>query len=296
MNETLQSELWKGLIPIEFVMDISDIATNVVVDSHYLLASRYSYLYEISQETIAYFQTKAIEISSLIWYECQGVELKHYLPVGVLYDMYDFENRNLSSNQNQEFHPWKIIIHFQKPSKALLTVISANETQRVYFHTIKQSLHQLYGSTSDFNLLTIENQNQLWKAVNSGNLEQFRLLQSILAPEKQTIRQIPVRIFIDGIVRQKLVRPSRSSTSSSVSASASSSEITIETGNQETNEEQNLLQYMLIEDFQVVNLVDYLIVIQGIVIEQLLVPLVSFYLHMRYSDFYLYILLIKKKS
>jgi hypothetical protein len=295
MNESLQGELWKGLIPIEFTMDISDIATNEFVDSHYLLASRFSYLYEISQETIAYFQTKAIEISSLIWYECQGVELKHYLPVGVLYDMYDYENKSLSSNESQEFRPWKIIIHFQKPVKGLLTVISANETQRVYFHTIKQALHQLYGSTSDFNLLTIENQNQLWKAVNSGSLEQFRTAQSILAPEKQAIRQIPLRVFIDDVVRQKLVRPYRSSASSS-SAAFSSAVETVESRKVEVIEEPNLLQTVLIEDFQVVNLVDYLIVVQGIIIEQLLVPIVSFYVHMRHSDFYLYILLIKKKS
>ena len=283
MDQEISRELWKGLIPIEFSMEVSDIASNSYVDSHFLLAPRFGYLHEITKETVIHFQNKAIEISSLVWYEADGIELKHYLPIGVLYDHYHYVQNSLRRKQSDCFRPWKIIIHFQRPIHGPLTVVPASETQRTFFHTLKQALHQLYGSTSHFNLLTIENQTTLWNSINQSDFSQYATLLSILSPNTETIKNIPIRILtIDPAnpslfhVRQRL------------------SKAHLESKTEEIGPERGLLQ-VLVEDYQIINIESFHVIVQGVELQQLEnIPIKSFYQLMRHGDFYLYILVLPR--
>jgi hypothetical protein len=290
--ESIQKELWNGLIPVEFCMDIADIASNSHVESHFMLVSRFAFLYEVTKDTVRHFQNHAIEISSLVWFESNGTELKHYLPIGVLYDAYFAKSSNLSHRQNESteaFHPWGITIHFQKPIHGPLTVVPANETQRTYFHTLKQSLHQLYGSASLFNQLTIENQNTVWHSINHGDLTQYLSLLPTLSPENEDFKNIPLRLIttennnhnnngnngIHLITRQKSVKPYL---------------------NEDTQEQRTLFQ-VLQEDYQIsTHLIECSqLIIQGIVVGNCQeIPIKSFYQCMRHGDFYLYVLLISR--
>lgn len=285
---SLQEEQWRGKIPIQFRMDDADIAMGLHVEPHFLLVSRYSYLYEVTRETIEYFQSKALELTTNVWFECNEVELRHYLPIGILFDLFQHERRKATLPNTEaikaSIEPWTITIHFQKPLKPSINPIPFHESQRLYFHTIKQALHQLLGSSSNFNLLTIDHQTQLWNAINSGDFNSFSTVSQIMLPglpeSIEEIKQVPVRMMIDGgVMRQRLVRPNKpNSSDTSVQSS------------------MRTLYEIIVEDFQISNPENYEIVVHGITLGSIefTIPIKEFYLIMRNSDFFLYFLLFSR--
>ena len=73
------TELWQGKVAIELTLSESDITANEKPESVFLLPSRYSYLPIVCTEAVKFFQYSALEFSSDIWYESNGVPLKRFV-------------------------------------------------------------------------------------------------------------------------------------------------------------------------------------------------------------------------
>jgi len=79
--------------------------------------------------------------------------------------------------------PWKIIVHFQAfPVHFLLKCTNPEESEHFYFHSLKQALFQLHGSTRLFNELSVEQQRDLWRSVQRGDSTSFDLTAKSLRP------------------------------------------------------------------------------------------------------------------
>ena len=280
----LHFQLWDGKIPIKLIMNPSDIAMNSFVEPHFVLASRYGYLTEISKETTKYFQSKAIEMAPHLWFEADGRELPHHLPLGIIHDISSIGGSK-TGTASEEYEPWTITVHFQRPLKTNVNAIPCEDVQRLYFHSLKQALHQIMGTCASFNLLTIDHQNRLWKAANSSDIQEFSTISQIIYPtnpssDPSEVKQLPVRI-IDKLftIRQKLVRP--------FAKHLPNTPIKFRT-----------LLEVLEEDFCIIFDVENnpAVVINGIEFDRnslSLIPAYDFYFVMKHADFYLYVLLLR---
>ena len=69
-------ELWKGFIPIEFKMDKESLAAAVEPGPFYAFSSRYSYIAVAAVDAIECLRSSALELSSDVWFEYDGVPLR----------------------------------------------------------------------------------------------------------------------------------------------------------------------------------------------------------------------------
>lgn len=207
MNNLIQEELWKGEIGVEFQLAETDVATGNRTLSWNVMLPRMAYLTAHTNPVLEYFQEKALEFSSEVWYESSSQVMNCSLPIGLLYD--HFISKAVSFNDNSE-SPWTITVHFQTNHKASPGLATDPKViEKRYFHALKQSIHILCGSSRLFNELSIEEQSLLWKItsnpklVSGDSMATFdKLLKAI-----GTVKNLPVRLLTeDGFVRQRCVK------------------------------------------------------------------------------------------
>ena len=265
VNDLILEELWNGEIRVEFNVLDCDIAAIERPFPCNVLLPRISYLPVHCGEIVDYFHSKALELSSDIWYEFDGRMLNCTLPIGLLYDFY--------VGDGSVDGPWKINIRFQGgPLLTSQQSISSNSkfSEKMYFHLLKQSLHILHGSSRMFNNLSIEQQGALWKSISSKNHTQFHTILSGVQYSDSPPKNIPIRLVEvgtsgDGLqVRQKSVHSSK------------------ETGNQRTCGE------ILQDDFHYQASVSE-VMIHGVAVPTE-APICSLWEVMKYGDLFLYII------
>lgn len=119
-----------------------------------------------------------------------------HIPFGVLYDMY-------GRAQRPAHQPWLITVHFLSPTTTTAAVDTLELTgfklcEKLYFHSLKQSLQLLHGTVRMYNELSVEKQLLLWSAPTKRTRslwQQFRSVREHLIPTLSDIKQIPLRII-----------------------------------------------------------------------------------------------------
>lgn len=223
----LQSELWDGVIPIEFQCSSLDIAVSThepmsrsLVDSRassvFHLASRYSYLPLAAERAIDTFTKHlVVDITSEIWFESYNIALKPNLPIGVLFDLlHDVDGRrrdqlDLSVVPDSLPLPWIITINFQRFPSSLIHKVPVVE--RMFYQSLKQALYLLRESIAALTVLTKEEHETLWAALKTGDFQDYHGVRERLVPSltSEEVRHIPVRLVSGGIATQRLIPASR---------------------------------------------------------------------------------------
>lgn len=112
--------------------------------------------------------------------------------------------------------PWEIVVHFQHfPSQLLLKCSTPVEAEHFYFHSLKQAVFLLHGSTRLFNELSVEVQRSLWQSVRTSNRSVFLSIadQMVTAGRLDRgavgeLKSVPIRVVRkDKPVVQKPVAP-----------------------------------------------------------------------------------------
>lgn len=93
-------------------------------------------------------------------------------------------------------------MHFQHfPSQLLVKCASPEDSEHFFFHSLKQAVFLLYGSTRLFNELSVEVQHQLWNSVQTNDHNVYRtiadqLISVELANQTQlcAVKSLPVRV------------------------------------------------------------------------------------------------------
>jgi hypothetical protein len=69
-------------------------------------------------------------------------------------------------------------------------------SEKTFFHSLKQALFLLYGHSRVFNGATVEQQQQLWSGVQTGNREKYEEVVSSLLfrPLQREVKRLPVRV------------------------------------------------------------------------------------------------------
>jgi hypothetical protein len=88
----------------------------------------------------------------------------------------------------------------------ILKIENKEQIRDLFFHSLKQSLHLIHGSTRAFTLLTLENQSNIWEGSCNGDQKMYQLGSTELFAPKEDIRYLPIRlIYLNGCVIQKPV-------------------------------------------------------------------------------------------
>lgn len=74
--KSCKEEAWKGFLPIEFSLSLTDLTVHSVPDPVHVLVSRFSYLSVAASDVIEYFQRSALDFSTDIWFDFDGIPLR----------------------------------------------------------------------------------------------------------------------------------------------------------------------------------------------------------------------------
>jgi len=191
--------LFEGKIPAEFSIVESDVTSVKIPIPYYALLSRVSYLSLETTEVVNHFKGSVIELDQSIWFECNGQPLKSHLPIGVLYD---FFCKEISL-------PWRIVIHFRQfPGNKLIRSSTVNDTEKLFSHSLKQSVFLLSGNTRLFTSLSIQKQTDLHQSVSTVDCQLYKdVMEEVLSGvTSSSTRSLPVAIVVsDG--RPVIQRP-----------------------------------------------------------------------------------------
>lgn len=181
--------LFDGKIPAEFSIVESDVTSVKIPIPYYALLSRVSYLSLETTEVVNHFKGSVIELDQSIWFECNGQPLKSHLPIGVLYD---FFCKEISI-------PWRIVIHFRQfPGNKLIRSSTVNDTEKLYSHSLKQSVFLLSGNTRLFTSLSIQKQSDLHQSVATVDCQLYKdVMEEVISGVTSTsARSLPIAIVV----------------------------------------------------------------------------------------------------
>lgn len=201
--------------------------------------------------------------------------------MGVLYDLYGTVAHH---------KPWVIAVHFQPPPDAAgvdLDRAAVRYCERLFFHSLKQALHLLHGSSRAFSEMSLEQQSDLWLSPFSRKKwDSFASVRSFLMPRSPLeIKHVPVRVVtMKGMQRLRLVKAVDDEGILRTLRQALIDELQLPSAASDTIEEEDSAS--MIEDSD-----KTVIVAQGIQIP-LTAPLYELWRRLCHADLVLYLLLI----
>jgi len=184
-------EIWNGFIPIEFSLAESDLSATESPDPYYTSVSRYSYISAAAEDVVSFFRTSAVDLSSHVWFEYQGVPLRANVPIGCLFDMHG----------DGGILPWKVVVHFQWfPMGKIIMCCCRDDARRYFYHGLKQCMFILYGNLRSFSQLTEEDQTRLWESIAGGERLSFDVGVKGLIESRDSVRKVPLRAYVSVLV------------------------------------------------------------------------------------------------
>eukprot|EP01095_Lingulamoeba_sp_RSL-Kostka_P009260 TRINITY_DN318_c1_g1_i1.p1 TRINITY_DN318_c1_g1~~TRINITY_DN318_c1_g1_i1.p1 ORF type:complete len:226 (+),score=62.03 TRINITY_DN318_c1_g1_i1:49-726(+) len=189
-DEHIQREIWNGAVPIEINLAKNEsLGCKSTPEAYYLLAQRNGYLAllsdEIKQHFLQFFNEGDID-DDIVWFSYGDAPLKWHFPTGVLFDMFD----------RQQDIPWKIEAHFKNfPSDQIIDYSLTEALKSHYMNNLKEANYLKGGANSKINLLSKEEQNNLWDGLKESNYDKFWGTHQILSLETKDLRYVPIRIL-----------------------------------------------------------------------------------------------------
>jgi len=182
----VRKSVWGGLIPVIFTLTPNEVSTLQPPEPYYLMVPRMSFLPIVTDAVKEYFRQSAPSKIDEIWYECNGTILRWQFPIGVLYDLYGGDR-----------FPWPITVHFQNfPSGQILRCPEIDTVQKNFMNMLKEANYLKHGDSSKINLLSINDQSDLWEGVKTNDPVQYWKGNNKLAAT--TLKNAPIRFCIPG--------------------------------------------------------------------------------------------------
>lgn len=94
--------------------------------------------------------------------------------------------------------PWEVVIHFHRFPHDQLLRCDLERIREQYYHSLKQALHLLHGSTIPFSNLSLERRSEMWEGACTGEFAKYAPGFRDLVPLRETVRLIPVRLIQHG--------------------------------------------------------------------------------------------------
>lgn len=181
---------WEGGIPVEFVLDRSDVCAPSPPDPIFVMVPRVALLPLAARAVLERFREFAMdvgggEVDGEVWFESNGVPLNWHLPFGVLVDL-------------MEEAPRRIIVHLRSPPPSTIPRCSLAAARRHFFHSLKQALFVETGSTQRLNALPANQWDNMFEGAASADLDKYLQPNAAVASSASGPRKLPVRVVQSG--------------------------------------------------------------------------------------------------
>jgi len=105
-------------------------------------------------------------------------------------------NSNPTTTNTSLGGPWEIKIHFRRFPYDQLLQCDGDRIREQYFHSLKQALHLLHGSTRAFSALTMERRTDMWEGACAGDYSKFKPgFRELIPTVISAVRLLPVRLI-----------------------------------------------------------------------------------------------------
>ncbi|XP_052877160.1 autophagy protein 5 isoform X2 [Gossypium arboreum] len=136
-----------------------------------ILAPRIGYLPLLAPLIKPYFSSTLPPGVDTIWFDCNGLPLKWYIPTGVLFDLLCPEPER----------PWNITVHFRGyPGNVLIPCEGEDSVKWSFINSLKEAAYIMNGNCKNVMNMSQSDQLELWHSVMNGNLEAYQRVSSKL--------------------------------------------------------------------------------------------------------------------
>jgi autophagy-related protein 5 len=189
-EQQVHKHVWGGLVPVQFTLAASEVATMQPPEPLYLMLPRTGYLPLFSEQVREYFSSSAPSQQDELWYDSAGTPLKWHYPIGVLFDLYCGP---LSL-------PWNITVHFRGfPTSQLLRCQNLDTVKSYFLNSLKEANYLRHGDGSKTNSLSLAEQHELWEGLRTNDMQLYTKSSVKLVPEEGKLRSVPVRVIRPGM-------------------------------------------------------------------------------------------------
>ncbi|KAL4084801.1 hypothetical protein QTP88_027703 [Uroleucon formosanum] len=198
--------LWNGKLPVCFQLDEQEIHGIQNPEPFYLMVPRMSYFPLVCDKVKKHF-VKHVDPEKQemeMWLEFKNIPLKWNNPIGVLYDLFTI-------NDKQVDLPWKITVHFDNFPEDQLLRCSCRESVESNFMSSMKEADMLKHRSQVFSTMQRHQHNQLWTGLLNDKFDQFwSENKKLMEPsEGSYFKHIPIHFYRSGssVMTQTLVKP-----------------------------------------------------------------------------------------
>uniref|UniRef100_A0A7S2QCZ1 Autophagy protein 5 n=1 Tax=Zooxanthella nutricula TaxID=1333877 RepID=A0A7S2QCZ1_9DINO len=167
----------------------------------FVLAPRLAYLPFFFHEVFEHFKAfvpPLIGQSYELWFDYAGVPLRWHYPIGVLVDV-------LVGTEVPT--PLDLTVHFRGgPAKEVLPFSGIGDLKNAVMSAIRQAVFLQHGSATPWSKLPMQQQQRLWDAIKTADLEGCcAIRRSLLCESLSRCKGLPVRVHLGGAAAKHTV-------------------------------------------------------------------------------------------
>ncbi|KFD53668.1 hypothetical protein M514_05373, partial [Trichuris suis] len=187
-DSAVRRQVWEGRVPVCFCAAPNEFTCIERPKNIYMLVPRNSYFPLVTGKVFKYIATFVEPpFESEFWLEYNGIPLRWYYPVGLLFDLMKQGSSDL----------WQITVHVKDyPREELFACSSLQVVEAHFIQTVKQA-DQIKHRSRVMNSIQKHGQKQLWNAMVTSRFDQFWEVNRLLMQnsEDEPIRHLPIKLF-----------------------------------------------------------------------------------------------------
>ncbi|CDM63580.1 Autophagy-related protein 5 [Caenorhabditis elegans] len=189
MDYEVCRKVWESHVPCQFTLQSSG-GTHGEPLPFYTMLPRFSYLALAIQKVLSSFNRRddgEKVHSDKMWLEHNGIPLKMYIPIGVIYDQ-----ANLSENDSI----LEIIVRTSQPPPQF-QMVDRDMMEAMFMQNIKEADYLKTKAEITKNMMKDESA-QLWRSVCNNNFDEFwTIVQKLMeTSEGNEFAHIPLRVYV----------------------------------------------------------------------------------------------------
>ncbi|WOL13406.1 autophagy-related protein [Canna indica] len=170
-SEEAVKYVWEGAIPLQVHLHESEVTTLPPPPPALVLGSRIGYFPLLVPLIKPYFSSALPPGEDTVWFDYNGLPLKWYVPVGVLFDLLCAEPER----------PWNITVHFRGyPGEVLTPCEGEDSVKWSYINSLKEASYVITGNCKNVMNMSQADQFDLWQSLVKGNMDGYLRISSRL--------------------------------------------------------------------------------------------------------------------
>ncbi|CAL9127767.1 unnamed protein product [Musa acuminata var. zebrina] len=170
-SEEAAKYVWGGAIPLQIRLHESEVTTLPPPPPALVLGSRIGYFPLLVPLIKPYFSSTLPPGEDTVWFDYNGLPLKWYVPIGVLFDLLSAEPER----------PWNLTVHFRGYPGDVLTPCDSEDTVKwSYINSLKEAAYVINGNCKNIMNMAQADQFDLWQSLVKGNMDGYLRISSRL--------------------------------------------------------------------------------------------------------------------